>query len=373
MTRPDLTGRRLGGFVVEREIGSGGMGIVLLARQESLDRLAVLKRTHPDLEEDAELEARFEREAITAGRLHHPNVVCIYDRFRHRGQAYLATEYVEGVDLAGVLAKTRTLPWRTAAAIALEATRGLEAIHAAGTLHRDLKPGNLLIGRHGEVKITDFGLALAATTGGALTRPGTTLGTPPYMPAEQMRGDRLDPRADLFSLGVVLYEMLVGTPPFTLPATDEEPSLLDRLESGRYPRLRARRRDVPRALARVIRDLLRPQPARRLASATALRQRLEKLLDRPTSAECRHAIARELWERQVFETARTETVVLVAAEAPSRRQRVRASFAAAALASAAAFLAWSFASPGDVLLWTDGANALLERSASLAGGGVGGG
>ncbi len=357
MTRPDLTGRRLGGYVVEREIGSGGMGVVLLARQESLDRFVVLKRTHPDLEDDEELEARFEREAIAAGRLHHANVVTIYDRFRHRGQPFLVTEYVEGVDLERALAKARTLPWRTAAMIALEVARGLEAIHAEGTLHRDLKPGNLLVGRHGEVKITDFGLALAPTTGGALTRPGVALGTPPYMPPEQMRGDRLDPRADLFSVGVVVYEMLAGRPPYPVPVEEDDPSLLDRLESGRYPRLRGTRRDVPRALARIVRDLLRPQTARRLASATLLRQRLEKLLDRPTPAECRHVIARVLWERQVFETARAETVVLVAAESPMDRRRVRSGFAAAALATAIALLGWSVTFPRDMLDWTDAATA----------------
>ena len=362
MTRPDLTGRRLGGYVVEREIGSGGMGVVLLARQESLARLVVLKRTHPDLGEDEELEARFEREAIAAGRLHHPNVVSIHDRFRYRGQAFLVNEYVEGVDLERALEKARTLPWRTVAMIALEVARGLEAIHAEGTRHRDLKPGNLLIGRHGDVKITDFGLALPPTSAGALTRPGVAIGTPPYMPPEQMRGDRLDPRADLFSVGVVVYEMLAGQTPYTVPVEEDDPSLLDRLESGRYPRLRGKRRDVPRALARLVRDLLRPQTSRRLASATLLRQRLEKLLDRPTPAECRHAIARTLWERQVFETLRAETVVLVAAEEHERRRSLRVGFAAAALASSLAFLAWSVALPADVLRWTETATAWVAMA-----------
>ena len=200
MSAPTLVGRRLGGFTVERELGSGGMGMVVLARQESLDRPAVLKRIHPQLVADDELEARFEREAIAAARLHHPNVVGVYDRFHNRGQQYIATEYVDGVDLAGIFAAESRLPWRIAATIALEVTRGLEAIHAHGTLHRDVKPQNLLIGRHGEVKITDFGLALDVK-GSALTQPGVAVGTPPYMAPEQLRGERVDPRADLFSLG----------------------------------------------------------------------------------------------------------------------------------------------------------------------------
>ena len=361
MSRTDLTGRRLGGYVVEREIGAGGMGLVVLARQESLDRPAVLKRMHPDLVADPELEARFEREAKSACRLHHPNVVCIYDRFQVRGQAYLATEYVEGVDLAVVLEKVRPLPWRLAATIALEVARGLEAIHAHGTLHRDLKPQNLLVGRHGEVKITDFGLAVSPSTGAALTRPGVALGTPPYMSPEQMRADRTDPRTDLFSLGVVLYEMLVGEPPFLLPATEDDPPLLERLEAGRYPRLRARRGDVPRALSRIVRDLLRPDPSKRTPTATDLRARLERLLDRPTPAECRHVVARFLWERRVFETKDSETVVLVSAPAPSPRRAVRAGFACAALAASAAFLVWSLATPAEVVTWTDTLQAFLIR------------
>lgn len=359
MSSANPVGRRLGGFVVKREIGSGGMGLVLLARQESLDRPVVLKRIHPDLVNDPELEGRFEREAIAAGRLHHPNVVCVYDRFRHRGQPYLASEFVDGVDLAAVLTAASRLPWRIAATIALEVARGLEAIHAEGTLHRDIKPQNLLIGRHGEVKIGDFGLALDAS-GGVLTRPGIALGTPPYMPAEQMRGDRVDPRADLFSLGVVLYEMLTGRTPFAVPQRDEDPSVLEQLESGRYPRLRSRCPDAPRALTRLVRECLRPLPARRMASATEVCRRLERLLDRPTHAECRHVVARFLWERRILEARRTETVVMVAAAPVARRHRVRPAFAASALLASAGFVAWSWASPIEILALSDSLVAMLR-------------
>ena len=358
MSVSNLAGRRLGGFVVEREVGSGGMGLVVLARQESLDRPVVLKRIHPDLVSDPELEGRFAREAIAAGRLHHPNVVCVYDRFQHRGQPYLATEYVDGADLSAVLTKESRLPWRIAATIALEVARGLEAIHAQGTLHRDIKPQNLLIGRHGEVKVTDFGLALDVT-GGVLTRPGVALGTPPYMPPEQMRGDRVDPRADLFSLGVVLYEMLTGQTPYALPKEDEDASILERLESGRYPRIRRRAHDAPRGLTRVVRDCLRPRAERRIASATEVRRRLERLLDRPTNEECRLAIARFMWEHRIFESRETETVVMVAASPPPRRSVARTGFAVAALVTSAVALAWAWVAPRDVLAWTDALSAAL--------------
>jgi len=353
VSAPNLVGRRLGGFVVERELGAGGMGMVVLARQQSLDRPAVLKRIHPQYGADPELEQRFEREALAAARLHHPNVVGVYDRFDVRGQQYIATEYVDGIDLAGILAIESRLPWRIAATIALEVARGLEAIHAQGTLHRDVKPQNLLVGRHGEVKITDFGLALDIR-GSALTQPGIALGTPPYMAPEQLRGERVDARADLFAFGCVLYEMLAGRPPFAVPKDDVEPSLLAQVESGRFPRLRARCPDAPRGLVRLVRRCLRPKSAKRPGSAHEIRSMLERLLDRPSSADCQEALAAHLWERGVFEPRETETVVMVAriSRSPGRR-RLRTAVAGAMLAVAGAVLVHAVRDPGAVVRATE--------------------
>jgi serine/threonine protein kinase len=349
-----LVGRRLGGFTVERELGRGGMGVVVLARQQSLDRPAVLKRIHSELAANPELEARFEREAIAAGRLHHPNVVSVYDRFQYRGAHYIATEYVDGVDLSVILSSESRLPWRIAATIALEMARGLEAIHAEGTLHRDLKPQNLLIGRRGEVKITDFGLALD-TSGAALTLPGTVVGTPPYMPAEQLRGERVDPRADVFSFGCVLYEMLTNRPPFEMPEENAAVSLLARVESGRYPRVRATRGDVPRSIVRLVRQCLRPRAARRISSAAEARRRLETILDRPTTADCQTLLTSFLWDSHVFEPRSTETVVMVAC-APRTAKRSMTRFAAATAALVVSILSLGFALryPAEVAGWTDG-------------------
>lgn len=326
--------------------------MVVLARQESLDRPAVLKRIHPRLAGDAELEARFEREAMAAARLHHPNVVSVYDRFAYRGDTYLATEFVDGIDLSGLLAAEKCLPWRIAATIGLELARGLEAIHATGTLHRDIKPQNILIGRHGEVKITDFGLALDSR-GGALTQPGIALGTPPYMAPEQLRGDRVDPRTDLFACGCVLYEMMVGLPPFLPPEENEEVALLARIESGRYPSLRGRCRDAPRMLARLIRQCLRARVSRRISSGMELRRRLESLLGRPSPADCQAALAAFLWDRHVFESRPTETVVMLARPAVAGRARgVRFTAAAAAMIGALGLLAASVREPETAVAWT---------------------
>jgi serine/threonine protein kinase len=346
-------GRRLGGFTIERELGAGGMGMVVLARQESLDRLAVLKRIHPQFGGDAELEARFEREAIAAARLHHPNVVSVYDRFQVRGHHYMATEYVDGVDLAALLQAEAPLPWRIAATIALEVARGLEAIHAQGTLHRDIKPHNLLIGRHGEVKITDFGLALD-TSGSTLTQPGIALGTPPYMAPEQLRGERLDPRADLFAFGCVLYEMLTSRPPFEVPQDEASDSMLARVESGRYARVRSTARDAPGSLIRLVRQCLKPRTQRRIGSAIEVRRRLEAILDRPSSGDCQRALSAFLWGRRVFEARETETVVMVACSpAGASRRIVRRTFAAAALTLSVILLGWAVLRPQEVLRWTD--------------------
>ena len=214
-------GRTLGGFVVEREIGRGGMGEVLLAQHEGLARPAVLKRTLRGLADQPELAERFRREARAAGRVHHQNVVAVYDLFTHRGAHYLAQEYVDGVDLSTALAFEGPFPWRIAALVALEVARGLEAVHSQGTLHRDLKPANLLLGRGGQVKISDFGLAIDASAS-PLTQPGVALGTPAYMAPEQLRCEGADARSDLFAWGCVAYEMPIAEKPETASFFDQQ-------------------------------------------------------------------------------------------------------------------------------------------------------
>jgi serine/threonine protein kinase len=315
-------GKILGNFVVEREIGRGGMGVVLLARQQSLERLAVLKQVRRDLAEMPDLMERFEREARAAASVHHQNVVAVYDLFQCRGAQYIAQEYVDGVDLSSALARTGPLPWRIAAMIALELLRGLEEIHAHGTVHRDLKPANILLGRRGQVKIADFGLALDAT-GSKLTQPGVMIGSPPYMPPEQMLGERVDARCDLFSLGVVLYEMLAGALPYPEPETDKTDSLLGRMQRERYVRLHKRAPDAPRSVVRLVRRCLRAKARQRIPSAAHLRRALERKLARPSPADLQTELASWLWEQQVFERRSSETVLLLRPSATERPEPPR--------------------------------------------------
>jgi serine/threonine protein kinase len=320
--------RTIGNFAIERELGSGGMGVVLLGRHQSLDRPAVLKRLRPDLAASEDLVERFAREARAAASIHHQNVVAVYDWISWRGEHYIAQEYVDGVDLRAALALAQRFPWRMAALVALELARGLEAIHARGMVHRDLKPANVLLGRNGDVKIADFGIALDATSDG-LTRPGTTIGSPPYIAPEQLLGERVDSRGDLFGLGVVLYELLTGAPPYREPAEGETDSLLTRIQRERFTPVRRVSPGTPRWLARLVKSLVRAKPRSRPASAQRVRRLLESRL-RAFPAEGKLELASWLWEEGVFRPREGDTVVLSATPPPRRRFRHKRALAVAA-------------------------------------------
>jgi serine/threonine-protein kinase len=258
--------RTIGNFAIERELGSGGMGVVLLGRHQSLDRPAVLKRLRPDLSASEDLVERFAREARSAASIHHQNVVAVYDWISWRGEHYIAQEYVDGVDLREALGHAQRFPWRLAALVALELARGLEAIHARGMVHRDLKPANVLLAAPADEvalntlwgcpKITDFGLARRVEGDGGLTTTGAIMGTPSYMAPEQAEGRLKDlgPHTDVYALGAILYELLTGRPPF---AGAEVGEVLRQVREAEPARPRQVWAGVPRALEAVC---LRAQP-----------------------------------------------------------------------------------------------------------------
>jgi serine/threonine protein kinase len=199
--------------------------------------------------------------------------------------------------------------------LALELARGLEEVHAQGLVHRDLKPSNVLLGRSGEVKIADFGIVLPLA-GPALTATGHAMGTPPYMSPEQLLGERVDARSDLFSLGVMLYELLAGAVPFEVGDPETGDALLRRIQGRRYARLRGA---GPRWLSRLCDRLLQPRPRRRPVSATEVRRLLEERLGCPTPAECREAIADWIAQARILDPGAQETRPARGAEpAPSR-------------------------------------------------------
>jgi serine/threonine-protein kinase len=293
--------KSIGGFEIDETLGEGGMGVLYLARQPGLDRLVVIKGLRRELADDAKAEQRFLREAQAAASVHHQNVVAVYDCFAWRGDHYIAQEYVDGGNLASVLAAVGRFEPRIAVLVALEIVRGLEEIHARGIVHRDLKPSNILLGRAGETKIADFGIAFNARAP-ALTRTGHTVGTPIYMSPEQLMGERVGPRSDIFALGVVAYEMLAGEPPFVDEESPQGESLLRRIEAGRYRGVRRAAPRTPRRMARLVHRSLRAR-ARRRPTAAEFRRELERALGSPAPSECRREIAAWLAERRVFRSA----------------------------------------------------------------------
>lgn len=206
--------KQLGRYEIISELGQGAMGIVYKARDPLIDREVAIKTINLGLalEEREEYEARFYQEARAAGRLSHPNIVTIYDVGRSEDIAYIAMEFLHGRELRDMLNETR-VPVAQVLDIAAQVAKGLAYAHEHGVVHRDIKPSNIMVIRDGHVKITDFGIARMASAA-VRTQTGMVLGSPKYMSPEQVMGKLADRRSDIFSLGVVLYEMLTGQPPF---------------------------------------------------------------------------------------------------------------------------------------------------------------
>ena len=196
------------------------MASVHLARDTELDRLVALKLLAENLSGDESVHRRFVREARLAARLSHPNVVSVFDAGDDGGRPYIVMEYVDGENLAELLARRGRIPPDEARGLALQAAQGLAHAHAAGLVHRDVKPQNLILRRDGTLKIADFGIARAAEAT-ALTQAGTVLGTAAYLSPEQALGEEVTPATDVYSLGVVLYELLTGRTPFQVETLDD--------------------------------------------------------------------------------------------------------------------------------------------------------
>jgi len=206
----------VGRYEILGEIGQGAMGIVYKARDPQLQRMVAIKtiRFADDFEERKvkEIKARFLREAEIAGKLSHPSIVSIYDAGEDYDLTYLAMEFIDGENLVKYTQRKALLPLKRVLYIISEAAAAIDYAHTQGVIHRDIKPGNIMILKNGKVKVTDFGVAKAVSS--SQTRSGIILGTPNYMSPEQINGQELDGRSDIFSLGVVLFELLTGQLPF---------------------------------------------------------------------------------------------------------------------------------------------------------------
>src|SRR3954471_24375859 len=200
-------------YEVLRRIARGGMAEVFLARDLLLDRPVALKVLFREFAVDPSFVERFRREAQSAANLSHPNIVGVYDSGESNGTYFIVMEYIEGRSLAQIIRDDGPLSPDRAADVATDVAAALGFAHRNGVVHRDVKPGNVLLTPSGQVKVTDFGIARAEQAED-LTKTGSVMGTATYFSPEQAQGQRLDGRADVYSLGVVLYEMLTGTPPF---------------------------------------------------------------------------------------------------------------------------------------------------------------
>jgi eukaryotic-like serine/threonine-protein kinase len=207
---------KLGRYAILSELGRGAMGVVYKATDSVLERTVAIKTVNMNLtpEEAKGYEARFYQEARSAGSLNHPNIVTIYDVGRVNDVVFMAMEFIEGVELRSLFAEGRPLPVTQAISIAAQVAEGLGYAHDHGIVHRDIKPANIMVMPSGPVKITDFGIARMRASSHELTQTGMMLGSPKYMSPEQVIGKRADHRSDIFSLGVILYEMLCGATPF---------------------------------------------------------------------------------------------------------------------------------------------------------------
>ena len=279
-------------YEIHKRIGRGGMADVFSARDLLLDRQVAVKVLFPEFATDANFVERFRREAQSAASLSHPNIVSVYDWGKFEGTYFIVMEEVQGRTLAEILSTNKQLTSKQAAEIASEIAAALGFAHDNHVAHRDIKPANILIGTNGQVKVADFGIARAlnAPTESNLTQVGSVMGTATYFSPEQAQGAQPDPRSDLYSLGIVMYEMVAGRPPFT----GENPVSIAYKQVHDSPQpLVQIVADVPRSFEAIVAKLLAKDPKMRYPGAAALRDDLRRFRnDEPVQALAAAASAR---------------------------------------------------------------------------------
>src|SRR5258707_11219307 len=260
-----------GRYELLKLIGQGGMGAVYKAHDMELDRVVALKLIRPELAKNPEVLRRFKQELILARQVTHKNVIRIFDLGQGDGFKFITMDFVEGQDLRALLLEKGKLAPEQAARIMLQICRALEAAHAEGVIHRDLKPQNVMLDASGRVYVMDFGIARSAYLPG-MTQTGALIGTPEYMSPEQGRGEALTERSDLFSLGVIFYELLTGKSPY--PADAPLGTLWKRLQAKAKPPAELDA-TVPKALNDIVMSALEIEPEKRISSAREMAQQLE--------------------------------------------------------------------------------------------------
>jgi predicted Ser/Thr protein kinase len=289
-------------YEVEELVGSGGMSSVYRARDTLLERNVALKILHAQYTGDDEYVERFRREARAVARLSHPNIVTVIDRGEDSGRQFIVFEYVDGENLKDYLGRTGPLPVRRALELGVEMARALSFAHQHGLVHRDVKPQNVLLNGDGEAKVTDFGIARSLDVEHGMTLTGTVLGTSNYIAPEQASGHRVTEQTDVYSLGVVLFELLTGDVPF--PGENFVTVAMKHINEP-PPSVLERRPDVPMRLALAVDCALAKHPAQRFGTMAEFGQELQACmseLDSPDSAPTaivRAPVVRASKKRQV--------------------------------------------------------------------------
>jgi hypothetical protein len=273
-----LVGRVLADrYHILKRIGEGGMGRVYLGEHVKMNRQCAIKVMNPALVNDHESAARFAREASNAARIIHPNVAAVFDFGESEGLVYLVMEYVDGEPLSRILAREAPLAVERALDLGRQVADGLGAAHELGIIHRDLKPDNILVARsrvgREVAKVVDFGIAKAVqeNVGDALTRTGLVIGTPEFMSPEQLLGDPIDARSDLYALGCILHLMLTASPPFAAPTREQ---MIKRRLTEDAPHVQQLDPGLPDSIDRIVARLLARSPADRYGSAAEVRDAL---------------------------------------------------------------------------------------------------
>jgi serine/threonine protein kinase len=293
------TGAQIGAYRIVRPIGAGGMGEVYVAEDTRLGREVALKILPRDVAADPHRRQRLEREAQAAARLNHPNIVTLHSLEEHDGVAFFTMEYVDGQPLAKIVPPDG-MPLEKLLSVAVPLTDAVAAAHHSGIIHRDLKPGNIVVTANGRVKVLDFGLAKlhdvvhvdagASTNTMPLTGDGHIVGTVAYMSPEQAEGRPIDARSDIFSLGVVLYEMATGRRPFQ---GNSSVSVISSILRDNPPPVTETNPHLPSDLARIIRRALQKDPERRYQTALDLRNDLQELKDDSDSGQIPRPVTTE--------------------------------------------------------------------------------
>ncbi len=277
----------IGNFKIIGKYSEGGMALIYKAIQPSLKRTVILKKLK---DPNREIIRRFKKEALLSASFHHENLVSIYEFLYTNRNYYLVMEYVDGEDLRTLIDYLAPFPPHVAAMITLDIARALEYTHNRNIIHRDIKPSNILISYEGDVKLIDFGVAKDDVST-RLTLTGMIVGTPAYMSPEQANGEPLSVQSDLFSLGILLYEMLTGTKPFFGETNTE---ILSKLIRNKFLRPERINPEIPRLLRRIVRKAMRKDPRKRYQNATEMIHDLERVLSWQIRSQKKRLLSRFL-------------------------------------------------------------------------------